>query len=104
MRLPCAVPPLNVNGHPEIARDSNSENARIVFSIKVLSSDGCCAATLLIHSIERLSGCIMLIYNFVLFCSIKDVLDFDSTASSGSIPKELCLIENTSIYGITIKT
>lgn len=92
-----AVPPLNVNGQPERTRDSNSEKARMVFSINVLSSDGCCTATLLIHSTERLSGCIMSVYYFVLSCSIKYILDFVSAAPSRSVTKEPGFVYNAGV-------
>ena len=99
-----AVPPLKVNGQPERASDSNSEKARMVFSINVLSNDGCSVAILLIHSTERLSGCIISVYYLVLFCSVKYVFYLIFTASSGGITKKFCFVYSADVYNVTIKT
>lgn len=93
-----------MNGQPERASDSNNEKARMVFSINVLSNDGCSVAILLIHSTERLSGCIMLVYYIVLFCCVKYVFYFIFTTSSGGITKKLGLVYSAEINHVTIKT
>ena len=99
-----AVPPLKVNGQPERASDSNSEKARMVFSINVLSSNGCSVAILLIHSTETTIWMyhISLLSRFVLQCQVFFYLIF--TASSGGITKKFRFVYSADVYNVTIKT
>lgn len=76
------VPPLNLNGHPDLARASNSENARIVFSTRVICVAPFFLAASLIHFRVLLSAEIIFFYVF------DDAFDFVAAVSSASVAEK----------------